>query len=146
MRSMKYSARKWLKFVDHTISFNPFKPRQNGRHFPDDIFKCIFLNENVPISITISPKFVPKGLINNIPAMVQIKVWRRPGDKPLSEPLMIILPMHICVTRPQWVYSVLHLFSELSGTALPWVMGSHSRDRSFQMPTWIFNTCVHYCD
>ena len=28
--------------------------------------------------------------------------WRRPGDKPLSEP-MIILLMHICVTRPQWV-------------------------------------------
>ena len=26
---------------------NTLKPRQNGRHFPDDIFKCIFLNENV---------------------------------------------------------------------------------------------------
>ena len=23
------------------------RPRQNGRHFADDIFKCIFLNENV---------------------------------------------------------------------------------------------------
>ena len=29
--------------------------------------------------------------------------WRRLGDKPLSEPMMISLPMHICVTRPQWV-------------------------------------------
>ena len=29
--------------------------------------------------------------------------WRRPGDKPLSEPMMVSLPMHICVTRPQWV-------------------------------------------
>ena len=28
---------------------------------------------------------------------------RRPGDKPLSEPMMIILQLHICVTRPQWV-------------------------------------------
>ena len=29
--------------------------------------------------------------------------WRRPGDKPLSEPMMVRLPTHICVTRPQWV-------------------------------------------
>ena len=42
----------------------------NGRHFPDDIFKCIFLNKNVLISIKISLKFVPKGQINNIPALV----------------------------------------------------------------------------
>ena len=42
----------------------------NGRHFPDDIFKCIFLNENVFISIKISLKFVPKGQINNILALV----------------------------------------------------------------------------
>ena len=25
---------------------NTLSPRQDGRHFPDDIFKCIFLNEN----------------------------------------------------------------------------------------------------
>ena len=48
-------------------------------------------------------KFVPKGPINNIPALVQIMAWRRPGDKPLSEPMMVRLPTHICVTRPQWV-------------------------------------------
>ena len=35
------------------------RPRQNGRHFPDDFFKGIFLNENVRISIKISLKFVP---------------------------------------------------------------------------------------
>ena len=44
--------------------------RDNGRHFPDDIFKCIFLNENVLISIKISLKFVPKGQINNIQFLV----------------------------------------------------------------------------
>ena len=46
----------------------------------DDIFKCIFLNENVRISIKISLKFVPKRPINNIPVLVQIMAWRRPGD------------------------------------------------------------------
>ena len=46
-------------------------------------------------------KFVPKGPINNIPAMVQIMAWRRPGDKPLYEPMVLSLPTHICVVRPQ---------------------------------------------
>ena len=86
---------------------NTLRPRQNGRHFADDIFKCIFLNENVWIPIKISVKFVPKGQINNIPALVQIMAWRRPGDKPLSEPMMVSLTTHICVTRPQWVNSAL---------------------------------------
>ena len=85
---------------------NSLRPRQNGRHFADDIFKRIFLNENFWIPIKISLKFVPKGSINNILALVQIMAWRRPGDKPLSEPMMVNLPTHICVTRPQWVNSV----------------------------------------
>ena len=29
--------------------------------------------------------------------------WRRPGDKPVSVPMMVCLPTYICVTRPQWV-------------------------------------------
>ena len=52
---------------------------KNCRHFADDTFKCIFLNENVWISFKISLKFVTK-------------VWIR--------------LTHICVTRPQWVKSV----------------------------------------
>ena len=82
---------------------NTLRPRQNGRHFVDDTFKYIFLNENVIILVKISLKFVPKGPINNIPALVQIMAWRRSGDKPLSEPMMVSLLTHICVTRPQWV-------------------------------------------
>ena len=76
----------WL--YSQTAVINILRPRQNGRSFPDDIFKCIFLNE-----------------INNIQALVQIMAWRRQGDKPLSEPMMVTLPTHICVTRPQWVNS-----------------------------------------
>ena len=88
--------------IDHVIS--TLRQRQNGRHFPDDIFKWIFLNENIWISINVSLlKFIPKGPINNIPTLVQIMAWRRLGDKPLSEPMMVRLPTHICVNRPQWV-------------------------------------------
>ena len=77
--------------------------RQNGHHFANDIFKCIFMNENAWISFGIPLKFLPKGLINNILALVQIMAWRWPCDKPLSETMMVRLLTHICVTRPQWV-------------------------------------------
>ena len=63
--------------LGHDLAFNTLRPRQNGRRFADDTFKRIFLNENVRISIKISLKFVPKGPINNNPALVQIMAWRR---------------------------------------------------------------------
>ena len=86
------------------VVINTLRPKLNGRHFPDDIFKCIFLNENVWILITISLKIVPKGLINNIPALVQIMAWRRcQATKPLSEPMMVSLLTHIYLARPQTV-------------------------------------------
>ena len=82
---------------------NSLRPRGNRRHFADDIFKCSSLNENVLISIKVSLKFNPNGPINNVPTLVQLMAWRRPGDKPFSEPMMVCLLTHICVTRPQWV-------------------------------------------
>ena len=94
---------------------NTLRPRQNGRHVADDIFKWIFLNENVRIAIWISLKFVSKGPINTILALVRIMAWRWPGDKPLSEPMMVRLPTHICVTWPQWVNS---LCAKLSGRCI----------------------------
>ena len=97
-------------------------PRQNGRHFADDIFKRIFLNENVRISIKISLKYVSKVPINNIPALLQIMAYRRPGDKPLSGTMMVGFT-HICVTRPQWVNRGTVLFmpglADLKLDALP---------------------------
>ena len=104
--------------------FNTLRPRQNGRHFADDIFKCISLNENIWIELKISLKFVPEVWISNIPALVQIMVWRRSGDKPFSGTMMVCLLMHICVTLPQWVnihgYSCWHSEVKVLGT---YVMG-----------------------
>ena len=94
--------RLWLAACS-VPSHNTLRPRQNGRHFPDDIFKCIFLNENGRVSIKFSLKFAPKVPFTNIPALVQIMAWRCPGDKPLSEPMTVSLLTNICVTRPQWV-------------------------------------------
>ena len=44
---------------------NTLRPKHNGRHFPDDILRNIFLNENIWISLKISLKFVPNVRINN---------------------------------------------------------------------------------
>ena len=65
--------------------FNTLKQRKKWRHFPDDTFKCIFLNRNIGISIQISLQFVTHAAVNNIPAMFQIMAWSRPVDKPRSE-------------------------------------------------------------
>ena len=86
---------KWVIHPRLSESFDTFRTRENGRHLADAIFKCIFLNENVWMPNKISLKFVPQGPINNIQALV--------GAKPLSGPMMVRLPTHICITRPQWV-------------------------------------------
>ena len=54
----------------------------------DDIFNCIFLNENDRIPIHISLKYAPRNPIDNKPALVLVMVWRRPGDKPLPRLIM----------------------------------------------------------
>ena len=87
-----YLIFKWVAvtWLNDWAPVNTLRQRQSGCHFPDDIFKCIFLNGNVWISIKISPNFVPNGPMNNIPTLVQIMAWRRPGNKPSSEPMMVL--------------------------------------------------------
>ena len=74
---------------------NALRPRQDGRHFQDDILKWIFFNENVWILNAILPKFVPKGPIDNNRALEQIMAWYRSGVKSL------VTISHTCVTRHQ---------------------------------------------
>ena len=59
---------------------NTLRPRQNGRHFADDLFKLILMNKDMWISIDTSLMFLPTGQINNIP---------------LSESVMFSLPAQI---------------------------------------------------
>ena len=102
----------WRQFTLHGEStvhgltaqrdLNTLRPRYICRHCADN-FKSISFNEKVSISLEMWLKFVPKVRINNIPAFVQMMVWHRPGKKSLSEPMMVSLLTHICVTRPQWM-------------------------------------------
>ena len=97
------------------------EPRQNGYHFADDMFKCIFLNENVRISINISMKFVPKVQIDNIPALVPIMAWCPLGDKPFSEPIMVSLLTYIY--SPVGINELINHTSEHCCYIFPVVMG-----------------------
>ena len=101
---MKFLGKEHL-FVGtfEVATLNILRSRRNEQHFSDDIFKRICFNETVWISIKFSLKFVPKGLINNIPALVRIMAWRRSGDKPLRELMVVRLLTQICVAQPQWV-------------------------------------------
>ena len=69
----------WSSTPIHVCIINTLRSRQDGCHFPENIFKRICLSENVWISIDISLNFVPKGSINNIPALVQIMGWHWSG-------------------------------------------------------------------
>ena len=75
--------------AEQRLDFNTLRPRKSGRHFADNIFKCISLNDKVWIPIKISLTFVPKGPINNTAALVKIMAWRQPDGKPLSQPMMV---------------------------------------------------------
>ena len=86
-----------------TWRVNTLRPRQYSCHFADNIFKCIFLNEIIWIFIKISLNFVPKGRINNIPALVQIMVWRWWGIIWTNDGLVYWCIIIICFTRPPGV-------------------------------------------
>ena len=62
---------EYLQNEDHAVStLTHLPPGQNCCRFPDNIFKCIFLNENVLISIKISLNFVPGVPINSNTVLV----------------------------------------------------------------------------
>ena len=93
-----FSYRSPLLQSDWKKSSIHIKTKTKWRPFSRRQFKRIFFDENVWISIKNSLKFVPKYPINNIPTLVLTIASLRSGDKPLSEPMMVCLLMHICVT------------------------------------------------
>ena len=58
--------------LERVHDIDRLRPRQNDRYFVDDMFKWIFLNENIWIAIKIPQKFIPRRPINNIPALIEI--------------------------------------------------------------------------
>ena len=92
-----------------------------------------FFNENVWILTKISLKIVLEGPINKIQALVQIMPWCRPGDKPLSEPMMVTLLTHMYVS--QWVNAIETLLHGISNGCIKSSTSLSHRLR------WLFFTC-----
>ena len=97
---LKMSSGNWRQF---SLRLNVFRRRHFWVHF---------LEQNAWISLKFSLKFLSRVPVNNIPALVQVMAWCRLGDKSLSEPMIVGLLTHICVTRPQWTkFSCVSLFA-----------------------------------
>ena len=137
LSSMKKFAFWYVEWWPFCFIIDTLRPKTKICHFPDNIFKHIFLNENVKISIKISLKLVPKGPINNIPALVHIMAWCHPSAKPLSKPMTDSLLMHICVSRPQWVNSLAMMYAE--GIVI-WVTVTNT-----SIIRWAWPVCVLNC-
>ena len=117
------------------------RPRHKGCPFTDDIFKCIFVNDLVWIPIKNYLSFVIKGAVNNILVLVPIRAWCRPGDKPLSQPMMVSLSTHIYVIRPQWVNRVQHFVTEQAPSHCL-ILISNQMDHREQPMVTIWNDCT----
>ena len=65
-----HSTIQWFRCATFLLRTDPAILTHWGRDKMNDIFKCFFLIENVWIPMKTSLKFVPKGPINNIPALV----------------------------------------------------------------------------
>ena len=80
------------------VQLRPFNLRSDKMvaNLADDIFKCIW------ILLQVSLKVAPEVRINNNPELVQIMTMHRPGEKPLSEQMMVSLLTHIYAPWPQF--------------------------------------------
>ena len=105
IRSHRCSKRSAISVSEIHSFLNTLRSRQDGRHFPDDIFKCIFVNGNWCILITISLKYVRKGPIYNNSALVQIMALVPNRRQAIIWTNDDLLWWRICTSRPQWVKS-----------------------------------------
>ena len=97
------AVREFSLIVSGEPLLNSLTPRQNGRRLQTPVSNAFSWMKKCKNFDHFSLTFVPKGLINNTSALIQITAWRRSGDKPLSEAMVFNLLTHICVTRSQWV-------------------------------------------
>ena len=109
--------------------------------FADDIFKCISWMKMYTLRLKFHWSLFPR---------VQSTIFKhwfreRPGDKPLSKPMMAILLTNIFVTRPQWVndpsigvsWHVFHAWREyMPYNIFLWVSISIQHQTCLLSPPW----------
>ena len=95
------------------MKLNTWRLRQNGHHFPEDISNAFSWMKMHEFRVRLHWSLFPRAQLTIFQHLVQIMAWRRPDDKTLSEPMMVSLLTHICVTRPQWVKPYNHIYAQL---------------------------------
>ena len=88
-----------VKFISHIT----WRPGQDGRRL-GDTFKYKFVDENILILIKSLLGFVPKGSMNNIPALVQIMAWYRPATSHYLNRWLLVYYIYAYVR--QWASTV----------------------------------------
>ena len=76
---------KMVAILSRTRRVKILRPEQNGRHFADNSFKCIFLNKNVSVSNKMSMKNVPRCLIERKASIGSGDGLVLPGNKPSEQ-------------------------------------------------------------
>ena len=130
-------------------TINTLRPRRNGQHFADDLckhnilqWKCLDFNYNVL-------NCVLKDKINNILALVQVMTWRRSGDEPLFELMMVSLLSLISVAQPQWINGLNNsswIWHKIMGLSHCSLMGlyilTHNLCKQLTICRWSFNSLL----
>ena len=115
---------------------NSSPPGQNGCHFTDGIFKCIFLNGNVRTSIQYLLKIVPKGPIDNKSVFVQVQATSHYLNQYWPSSLT-----HICGTRGE-MSSCLFLDITFQSTApIFWNYSNQKSCSSIRLSHLVITTC-----
>ena len=109
------------------------RSRQNCRHFTDGIFKCIFLNKMYEYRLRFHCSLSPKFELRIFQRWFRM-AWRQPGDKPLSEPMVVGLLTHICVIHSM-SYSVFYILICCQHTAVKCFSLSCSK---WYYMSWVF--------
>ena len=110
---------QWMLVIKHTKTYHDLRPLLThwGRDKMAAIFQTIFSNAFSWMKMYEFRLKFHWSLFLRVQLTIS-QYWFRynqyspVGSKPLSEPMMVSLPTHICVTRPQWVnaycFSLLH--------------------------------------
>ena len=98
----------WILFSHNSIGwlyahFNTLRQKQNGRHFLDDFSNAFSWKKIYEFQLRFN---FFRSLCLRVQLLTfrhRLRQWLGAGDRPLSGPMLVSLPTHICITRLQWV-------------------------------------------
>ena len=112
---------------------NTLRPRQNGRHCPDDRFKWILMHKDVCISIKMSLKFVRGVQLTIFQHWRRPMAWRQPGNQDLKSGTHYTYQL---VFPKLWLCPANHSPGYCSNLPCDWPSTAWARDRKRARGQW----------